>query len=267
MPVYRVIHRQAGRVPLQRWKRSLWRALGLLALTLLVCVVGLILLDPADHSWGTKLFDALWNAVNAVTTIGDFTGFNRGQKGFMLLTLFMFVVVGGYAITNLTGVISSDEVRVYRENRSMSGLLGELKEHAVVVGFGSVGRLVSDALRSKGQTVVVVDANPAAANDASGLGYLVVQGDASVDEETFERARIKQARALYVTTDDPDRKLSITLTAHTANPSLAICVTGQTDARGALLKRAGASEVVVIDALIAQTIVARFDGVGKAANS
>ena len=265
MPIYRVVHRQEGQLLARQWKVRLGRSLGLLALTLLACVAGLILLDPEDHSWETKLFDALWNAVNAVTTIGDFTGFNRGQKGFMLLTLFMFVVVGGYAITNLTGILSSDEVRVYRENRFMSGLLGELKEHAVVVGFGPVGRLVSDALRSRGQMVVVVDPDPAIAKEASGLGYLVVQGDASVEEETFERARIKQARALYVTTEDPDRKLTITLTAHTANPSLAICVTGQNDARGALLRRAGASEVVVIDALIAQTIVARFEGRGAPA--
>ena len=267
MPVYRVIHRKEGRVLLQRWRRSLWRALGLLVLTLLVCVVGLILLDPGDHSWGVKTFDALWNAVNAVTTIGDFTAFTRGQKGFMLATLFAFVVVGGYAITTLTGVLSSEEVQTYRENRSMSSLLAELKDHAVVVGFGPVGRLVADALRSKGQVVVVVDANPAVAKEASGLGYLVVEGDASVEEETFERARIKQAGALYVTTEDPDRKLTITLTAHTANPSLAICVTGQNDARGALLRRAGASEVVVIDALIAQTIVARFEAVGKPART
>lgn len=247
---------------LRRWRHSLWRALGLLAFTLLVCVVGLILLDPGEHSWGLKTFDALWNAVNAVTTIGDFTDFTRGQRGFMLATLFAFVVAGGYAITTLTGVLSSEEVQTYRENRSMSSLLGALKDHAVVVGFGPVGRLVAESLRSRGQAVVVVDASPEVAKQASGLGYLVVEGDASVEEETFERARIKQARALYVTTEDPDRKLTITLTAHTANPSLAICVTGQNDARGALLKRAGASEVVVIDALIAQTIVARFDGEG-----
>lgn len=69
---------------------------------------------------------------------------------------------------------------------------------------------------------------------------------------------------MYVTTEDPDRKLTITLTAHTANPALAICVTGQNDARGALLRRAGASEVVVIDTLIAESVVARLETGPKA---
>jgi len=267
VPIFRVIHQQQVRLQVRRWRGALLRSLGLLGLTMVVCVTGLFLLDPGEYHWHLKVFDALWNAVNAVTTMGDFTTFNRGQKAFMLATLLMLVVVGGYAITNLTGALSSNEVQAYRENRTMSSLLAELADHAVVVGFGPVGRLVCDALRSKGQAVVVVDVDPEVTKEASALGYLVIEGDASVEEETFERARIKQARALYVTTEDPDRKLTITLTAHTANPSLAICVTGQNDARGALLRRAGASEVVVIDALIAQTIVARFAGTGKSAPS
>jgi voltage-gated potassium channel len=263
VPVFRVIHRHEGQLMLHRWKHALWRSLGLLSLTLLVCVAGLILLDPQDHSWPLKTFDALWNAVNAVTTIGDFTGFNRAQRGFMLATLFLFVVVGGYAITTLTGVLSSEEVQVYRENRTMTRLLDQLRDHAVVVGFGPVGRLVAEALKARGLAVVVVDLDPAATGEASGLGYLVVEGDASVDEETLNRARIETARVAYITTEDPDRKLTITLMARTANPALAICVTGQNDARGALLKRAGATEVVVIDTLIAQSLVARSDATAK----
>jgi voltage-gated potassium channel len=262
VPIYRVMTRQQGELQLRRWRQSLRRALGLLALTILVCMAGLIVLDPEQHSWQVKAFDALWNAINAVTTVGDFTAFNRGQRAFMLATVFAFVGVGGYAVTTLTGVLASQDMRNFRENRTMSRLLEELGNHAVIVGFGPVGRLVAAALQGRGQPVVVVEMNPAVAAEASALGYLTVQGDASVDEETLERARIKRAGALYITTEDPDRKLTITLTAHTANPSLAICVTGQNDARGALLRRAGASEVVVIDSLIAETIVARSGALG-----
>ena len=50
-----------------------------------------------------------------------------------------------------------------------------------------------------------------------------------------------------MTTEDPDRKLSITLMAHSRNPKLKIAVTGANSPRGALLHRAGASQVVITD--------------------
>lgn len=61
-----------------------------------------------------------------------------------------------------------------------------------------------------------------------------------------------------VTTEDPDRKLSITLMAHARNPKLKIAATGANSQRGELLYRAGASAVVVADKLIADALVDRL---------
>ena len=79
-----------------------------------------------------------------------------------------------------------------------------------------------------------------------------------MDEEVLTRARIDTARALVVTTEDVDRKLAITLMAHTLNPQLKIAVTGQNSPRGALLQRAGASEVVVVEDVVAEVLVNRL---------
>jgi hypothetical protein len=65
--------------------------------------------------------------------------------------------------------------------------------------------------------------------------------------------------ALVVTTEDRDRRLAITLLmAHTSHPGLQIVVTGQNDPWGALLERAGASDVVVFDDLVAGALVDRL---------
>jgi voltage-gated potassium channel len=61
-----------------------------------------------------------------------------------------------------------------------------------------------------------------------------------------------------VTTENADRKRAITLMANTLTPDLRIVVTGQNDPRGALLERAGASEVVVVDDLVAAALVGRL---------
>ena len=126
--------------------------------------------------------------------------------------------------------------------------------------LGAVGRLVAGRLHEAGQQVVVIDRGGDLAAQASNLGYLVVQGDAGVDDAALDRAGVERAKALVVTTEDPDRKLSITLMAHARNPKLKIAVTGTNSPRGALLQHAGASQVVITDELIANALV---DGLSK----
>ena len=79
-----------------------------------------------------------------------------------------------------------------------------------------------------------------------------------MDDAALDHAGVERAKALVVTTEDPDRKLSITLMAHSRNPKLKIAVTGTNSPRGALLHRAGASQVVITDDLIADALVDRL---------
>ena len=80
-----------------------------------------------------------------------------------------------------------------------------------------------------------------------------------MDDAALDHAGVERARARVVTTEDPDRKLSITLMAQSRNPKLKIAVTGANSPRGALLHRAGASEVVITDDLIADALVSKGD--------
>src|SRR5262245_41265665 len=258
MSIYRVIEPGIGRLRVQQWRRQAVRTLGLVFLTLIGCTVGLILLEPSDAPLTRKAFTALWNAVNLISTMGDFTDFTNSQKVFVIMTMGIFMLIGGYAVSTLTGMLSGDAVLACRDNKAIDGTLDHLTIHFVVIGFGVFGRLVADRLRGAGDCVLVIDRNEALAGDASELGYLVVQGDAGVDENVLTRAHINTARALVVTTEDPDRKVAITLMAHTLNPQLKIAVTGQNSPRGALLQRAGASEVVVVEDLVAEVLVNRL---------
>ena len=242
------------------WRRRARHALGMLLLVLLGCAVGLAVLDRSTEPLRQKAFTALWNAANLITTLGDFTHLDDGQKRFMLLAMFSAMVVAGLAISRLSGMLSSEGVIAYLENRSMERTLDHLADHVIVIGFGPLGRLVADRLRAAGERVLVVDRNAVHADAASELGYLVLRGDAGIDDGVLRKARAASAKALVVTTEEPDRKLAITLIAHTINPKLRIAVTGDNSQRGELLHRAGASHVVIADDLIAGTLV---DRVGK----
>ena len=260
MPIYRVMELRGGRLDMQEWWRRVLHIVALLLVTLAVCAIGLIALDTSDQPVPAKMFRGIWNALNLVTTLGDFTGLDQREKVFMMATMIAFLAIGGYAVSGLSGVLSSDAVVAYREHKKMEHKLENLANHVIVIGFGTVGRLVAARLHDAGEQVVVINRGDELAAEASSLGYLVVQGDAGVDDAALDHAGIKRAKALVVTTEDPDRKLSITLMAHSRNPKLKITVTGANSPRAALLQRAGASQVVITDDLIADALV---DGLGK----
>jgi len=243
---------------MQEWRRRALHIVGLLLLTLAACAIGLIALDTSGQPLHAKIFRGLWNALNLVTTLGDLSDLDEREKVFMMTTMIAFLAVGGYAVSGLTGVISSDAVMAFRENKKMEHKLDNLTNHVIVIGFGPLGRLVAGRLRDAGEQVVVIDRGGDLAAEASNLGYLVVQGDAGVDDAALDHAGVERAKALVVTTEDPDRKLSITLMAHSRNPKLKIAVTGANKPRGALLHRAGASQVVIMDDLIADALVDRL---------
>jgi Trk K+ transport system NAD-binding subunit len=176
----------------------------------------------------------------------------------MMVTMCVFLMIGGYALSTLAGILSSDAVVALRENKTMERKLDRVANHVIVIGFGALGRLVASRLREAGEHVIVVDRADDLAAQASDLGYLVVQGDAGMDDAVLDRSGIERAKALVVTTEDPDRKLSITLLAHSINPTLRIAVTGAGSPGAELLRRAGASEVVITDDLVADALVDRL---------
>jgi voltage-gated potassium channel Kch len=264
MPIYRILNTTFGERHLQEWRRGVLHTVGLLLLTLVVCATGLMLLDNSDAPFRHKFFGALWNAVNLVTTLGDFTSFDERQKIFMMGTMFGFLVIGGYALSRLTGILSSDAVITLRENRTMARQLAQLNQHVIVIGFGPIGKLVAQRLGDAGDSVVIIERADDLAGQASELDYPVVLGDAGADDAVFDRAGVDRAKALVVTTEDPDRGVAITLMAHARNPALKIAVIGSNRQRGALLHRAGASEVVIADDIIAGALVSRLGEEKKA---
>jgi voltage-gated potassium channel len=264
MPIYRQGEARLGRRHMQEWRRRALRASGLLLLTLAACALGLALLDTTNLPFGTRLLRGLWNAVNLVTTLGDFTDFDERQRVFMIGAMFVAIIIGGYALAQLTGIMSSEAVLALRENRLMERRLEKLAQHVIVMGFGPLGRLVAQRLSAAGENVVIIEWIADLATEASDLGYLVVQAATLTDDETLKRSGLDKARALVVTTDDADRKVALTLMAHALNPKVKIAVTGANQERGALLRRAGASEVIIAEDLIAEALVVRLPGKDQA---
>ena len=254
MPLYSAIPPGDGQAKLRRWRIAVARFVALLLLTLLGCMLGLLLLDDSAAPMEDRVFRALWNSANTISTLGDLDSLNHGQKAFMIGAMFTLVTVGGYAITNLTGVLSSNDVLSYREYRRVEKKLAALARHVVVAGFDVIGRRVANHMRQSGRTVVVVEYEPDRAAQASGHGYLTVLVDASRDR-ALPKLRLETAAGLFITLSNPDRKLALTLIARNLNPDLPIVVADDSEAQVSWLPHAGASRVVLVDDLVADAMV------------
>jgi voltage-gated potassium channel len=258
MQIYRVDEPRLGALRIREWRHRARRALGLLLLLLMIVATGLTLLDNSNAPLSTKVFHALWDGVNLVTTLGDFSDFDERQKIFMLAAMLATMLVAAFAISMLTGLLSGDDVMVYRENRAMERKLEQLANHVVVVGFRSLGESVAERLRAAGETVLVLATDKAIAERASDRGHLVLLGARDVFDDVLRHARLERAKAMIVTSPDANDNLAITLMAHTLNPSLRIIVPGENDLRRTLLKNAGASEVVIMDDVLANAMVGKL---------
>jgi len=265
MWIFRVDEPRLGVIRIREWRRRARHTIGLLGLLLASAATGLIVLDQSNDAFPKKMFTALWDGVNLVTTIGSFSEFNQPQKIFMLLAMVATLVIGGFAVSRLTGMLSGDDVMVFRENRLMEGKLEKLANHVVVVGFHSLGEWVANRLHGAGETVLVLVGDQDQADRAADCGHMVVLGSPGAFDDVLKHARLDSAKAMVVTTPDSNNNLAITLLAHTLNDSLAISVPGENPLRKDLLRSAGASNVVIADEIIANALIGTISTVGEAA--
>ena len=114
---------------------------------------------------------------------------------------------------------------------------------AVVIGFGRVGKLVSDMLTAHGQRYLAVEANIDAVTEARRAGYPVLFGDVA-RPELVDRLNLAQARALILTMDDPVLTVRLARRIRQAVPALPIIARARDASHAAELYRAGVTDAV-----------------------
>src|SRR4029079_14407314 len=77
-----------------------------------------------------------------------------------------------------------------------------LRGHAIILGFGRVGRIVSDMLRKHDFRYVIIEEDPRLAKGAQAEGIPVVRGSAA-DPAVVEHAIPGRARVLVMAIPDP----------------------------------------------------------------
>ncbi len=114
---------------------------------------------------------------------------------------------------------------------------------AVVIGFGRVGHMVCDLLKSHNQRFIVIESDPDVVADARRRGYPILFGDVS-RTEMLDKLRLGHSRALILTMDDPVLSVRVTKRVRGWVPDLPIIVRARDTDHAAQLYKAGASDAV-----------------------
>lgn len=198
--------------------------------------------------WGTPSpwLDALYMTIITITTVGYGEVRPLGPAG-RIFTMFVALTGVGSLFYTATVVMEYFVTVALADpggrRRRMERQIEKLERHVIVAGAGRVGRQACEELKQAGQPFVVVDPSPASARVAEHRGFLHLAGDATEDA-VLERAGIRRATGLIVTTSNDATNMYIVLSARVLNPKLTIVSRAADEAGVTKLTRAGANRVI-----------------------
>jgi len=199
--------------------------------------------DTADNN--VSLIDSIYYATVTLTTTGygDITPVTptaRLVNAFLVTPLriaFLVVLVG----TTLE-VLASEGRRIMRDSKWRK----RMKDHVIVVGYGTKGRSAVQTLVSNGvkpDTIVVIDPRPQAIAEAGNDQIAAFLGDAT-NRTVLRRAEVPSAREVIVTNDRDDSAVLVTLAVRQLNPTAHVVVSVREEDNVPLVRQSGADAVV-----------------------
>ncbi|WP_068269455.1 potassium channel family protein [Aldersonia kunmingensis] len=221
-----------------------------LALSLLVIAATIVYLDRAGYRDAQEnemsYLDAFYYATVSLSTTGygDITPLTPGARLINILVItplriFFLVLLVGTTLAVLTER-SRQAFKIQRWRRTV-------RNHTVVVGYGTKGRKAIEAMLGDGMTpsdIVVVDTDPAMLEAASSAGLVTVAGSAT-RSEVLRLTGAQHASAIIVATNRDDTAVLVTLTAREIAPKAKIVVAVRESDNTHLVRQSGADSVVV----------------------
>jgi CPA2 family monovalent cation:H+ antiporter-2 len=150
--------------------------------------------------------------------------------------------------------------RLFRKQARASEPLGEEpsrrdgRHHAIVVGYGPVGRALSALLQARGFAVTVIELNIETVRQLSPRGIRAVYGDAATPG-VLEEAGVATAATLILSASFSPESADVIGAARGANPRMRVFVRCSFASQAELLRKAGADEVFSGEAEVAMAMI------------
>ncbi|MEO6086264.1 MAG: potassium channel family protein [Umezawaea sp.] len=220
------------------------------AMAALIVAVAIVFLDRDGYrdvnGDGLSLLDAVYYATVSLSTTGygDIAPASSSARlvNVLVITplrvLFLIVLVG----TTLE-VLTERSRQAFRIQKWRT----KVRNHVVVVGYGTKGRSAVSALLGDGvppSHIVVVDTVQESLDSASSIGLVTVHGSGTRND-VLRVAGVTNARAVVVAPNRDDTAVLVTLTARELAPKAQIVASVRERENEHLLRQSGADSVVV----------------------
>ena len=216
------------------------------ALLLIIAVAFLAYLDRAGYSEPLTFIDALYySAVTLSTTgYGDITPVAQTAR---LINIFLITPARVAFLMLLVGTTLSVLTEDSRKTLQIQQWRNSVRNHTIVIGYGTKGRSAIDALIAGGaapSSIVVIDPDPAALTVAEKRGLITVHGNGT-KSDVLRVAAVSRARSVIVAPSSDDTAVLITLSVREMAPSAMIVASVREGENQHLLMQSGADSVVV----------------------
>jgi voltage-gated potassium channel len=191
-----------------------------------------------------SLWTGFLHALDVVATTGAYPP--EHKIGVEIVRVVLTVLGVGtlfYGLVSVTELLVAGHVADLLAARRMQKMIDATSDHYIICGYGRVGRQVARDLKGAGARYVVIDADPANREFASGVGVRFIEAQAS-DDRALRQAGIERARAVIACMDSDAENVFVTLTARELSPDIAIVARASQEDSERKLIRAGASRVI-----------------------
>lgn len=216
------------------------------ALLLTLVVATVVYLDRGGYSQPLTFIDALYySAVSLSTTgYGDITPVSERAR---LVNIFFVTPSRVAFLMLLVGTTLSVLTEDSRKTLQIQQWRQNVRNHTIVIGYGTKGRSAIDALLAGGAapaSIVVIDTDSVVLTHAAKRGLVTVHGNAT-KSDVLRIAGASRARSVVVAPSSDDTAVLATLSARELAPSAMIVASARESENQHLLLQSGADSVVV----------------------
>lgn len=211
-------------------------------------LLGIVFLTGTLWFWLIEkwsLIDSIYMTMITLSTVGfgEVNPLDDRARLFTMVLILMGIIVIGYLVNRMTEAFLQGYFRESIRLRQKRNVIDKLSNHYILCGYGRTGNHVAREFASENIPFIIIDLELDEIEKAQQQGYLVLQGDATLDEYLL-LAKIKDAICIVAALSSDADNLYTVMSAKALNPSIRAIARASNEEAVKKLERAGADVVV-----------------------
>jgi voltage-gated potassium channel len=192
-----------------------------------------------------SLLDAAYMTMITLSSVGfsEIHPLSPRSRLFTIGLIMMGLITIGYLLNRFTEALLQGYFQEGLRLRQKKNVIDKLVNHYIICGFGRTGSYVASEFMAESIPFIIIDMAPNSIEQAQQLGYLVVQGDATLDEYLL-LAKIETATCIVAALSSDADNLYTVISAKALNPYIRAIARASNEEALQKLERAGADAVV-----------------------